>query len=118
MCPRTGVDRGGRFTPQRSRSTTNVREWPVVESSDVVVELLDADGGTLHRELAFADFAEAWRFMSAVAEVAEAHDHHPDWSNAWNRVVIDLVSHDAGAITARDHRMAAAIDAILVSYAP
>lgn len=49
---RGSLDRAGRFTPQRSRSTTNVREWPVVESSDVVVELLGADGETLHRELA------------------------------------------------------------------
>jgi hypothetical protein len=46
------LDRAGQFTPGRSRSTTNVREWPVVESSDVVVELLDADDRTLHRELA------------------------------------------------------------------
>jgi hypothetical protein len=46
------LDRAGRFTPGRSRSTTNVREWPVVESSDVVAELLDADGEILHRELA------------------------------------------------------------------
>ncbi len=49
---RGSLDRAGRFTPQRSRSTATVREWPVVESSDVLVELLDADGGTLHRELA------------------------------------------------------------------
>ena len=49
---RGSLDRAGRFTPGRSRSTTSVREWPVVESSDVVVELLDAGGKTLHRELA------------------------------------------------------------------
>lgn len=74
--------------------------------------------GALHRELTFADFAEAWRFMQAVAELAEAHDHHPDWSNSWNRVVIDLVSHDVGAITDRDRRLAGAIDAALAAHAP
>jgi 4a-hydroxytetrahydrobiopterin dehydratase len=73
--------------------------------------------GKLHRELTFADFAEAWGFMTQVAAIAEVHDHHPDWSNSWNTVVIDLVSHDAGAITERDHRLAAAIDAILGPYA-
>lgn len=69
--------------------------------------------GKLHRELTFADFAEAWAFMGRVAALAEEHDHHPDWSNSWNKVVIDLVSHDAGGITDRDHRLAAAIDRLL-----
>ena len=50
--------------------------------------------------------------MTRVAAVAEEQDHHPDWSNSWNRVVIELRSHDAGAVTERDHRMAAAIDRI------
>ena len=68
---------------------------------------------TLHRELRFADFAEAWAFMNRVAEVAEELDHHPDWSNSWNRVVIDLTSHDAGGLTARDLRLAERINAVL-----
>jgi 4a-hydroxytetrahydrobiopterin dehydratase len=69
--------------------------------------------GRLHRSFQFADFSEAWAFMSRVALLAERHDHHPDWSNSWNRVVIDLVSHDAGGITDRDHALAAAIDALV-----
>jgi 4a-hydroxytetrahydrobiopterin dehydratase len=69
--------------------------------------------GKLHRELEFGDFAEAWAFMERVAALAEEHVHHPDWSNSWNRVVIDLVSHDVGAVTDRDRRLAAAIDALL-----
>ena len=69
--------------------------------------------GKLHRELEFADFAEAWAFMGQVAALAEERGHHPDWSNSWNKVVIDLVSHDAGAITDRDRQMAAAIDDLL-----
>jgi 4a-hydroxytetrahydrobiopterin dehydratase len=68
---------------------------------------------TLHRELRFRDFAEAWAFMTRVAEVAEELDHHPDWSNSWNRVVIDLTSHDAGGLTARDVRLAERINALL-----
>ena len=69
--------------------------------------------GRLHRELVFGDFSEAWAFLTRVALVAEKLDHHPDWSNSWNRVVIDLVSHDEGRITDRDHRFAAAVDALL-----
>jgi 4a-hydroxytetrahydrobiopterin dehydratase len=68
--------------------------------------------GKLHRELEFADFAEAFAFMVRVAEVAEALEHHPDWSNSWNRVVIDLVSHDQGGITERDRELASAISAL------
>lgn len=69
--------------------------------------------GKLHRELTFTDFAEAFAFMTRVAAAAEAADHHPDWSNAWNTVTIDLVSHDAGGITARDVRLAEAINLLV-----
>lgn len=55
--------------------------------------------GKLHRELEFGDFREAFAFMTAVALEAERLDHHPDWSNSWNRVVIDIVNHSEGAIT-------------------
>ena len=66
--------------------------------------------GSLHRDLVFADFAEAFAFMTRVAEVAERLDHHPDWSNSWNRVSIDLTSHDAGGLTERDVELAREID--------
>ena len=66
--------------------------------------------GRLHREFEFADFTAAFAFMTAVALVSEKADHHPDWSNSWNRVVIDLVSHDVGAITGRDLRLAERIN--------
>jgi 4a-hydroxytetrahydrobiopterin dehydratase len=66
--------------------------------------------GKLRREFAFADFSEAWAFMSRVALLAEKRNHHPDWSNSWNKVVIELVSHDKGEITDRDRDLAAAID--------
>jgi 4a-hydroxytetrahydrobiopterin dehydratase len=70
------------------------------------------EADALHRRFAFADFSEAWAFMSRVALLAERHDHHPDWSNSWNRVDIRLTTHDAGGITDRDRALAAAIDAI------
>lgn len=62
--------------------------------------------GRLHREFEFSDFSEAFAFMTRVALAAEKVDHHPDWSNSWNKVVIDLISHDAGTITDRDRRLA------------
>ena len=65
--------------------------------------------GRLHREFTFADFSEAFAFMTRVALAAEKADHHPDWSNSWNTVVIDLVSHDVGGLTARDSALATVI---------
>ncbi len=66
--------------------------------------------GALYRKFVFADFAEAFEFMTKVARVAEQQNHHPDWSNSWNTVEISLRSHDKGANTKRDHELANAID--------
>lgn len=66
--------------------------------------------GKLRRELRFADFAEAFAFMTRVAAIAERENHHPDWRNVWNRVVIELTTHDAGGITERDFALAREID--------
>lgn len=66
----------------------------------------------LHREFEFANFAEAFGFMASVAIVAEKMDHHPEWSNVYNRVVVDLSTHDAGGVTDFDFRLAQAIDAL------
>jgi 4a-hydroxytetrahydrobiopterin dehydratase len=63
-------------------------------------------GGKLHREVAFADFAQAFAFMTDVAREAEALQHHPEWFNVYNRVVIDLTTHDAGGITTLDFELA------------
>lgn len=70
--------------------------------------------GALYRKFVFADFAEAFAFMTRVAAIAEEQNHHPDWSNSWNTVEISLRSHDKGAITKRDHDLACAIDELLV----
>ena len=55
--------------------------------------------GHLHRDFAFPSFVEAFGFMTRVALLAESRNHHPDWSNAWNKVSIDLVSHDVGGLS-------------------
>jgi len=64
----------------------------------------------LHRQFQFENFVQAWAFMNEVAKLAEIHDHHPDWSNSYNKVNITLISHDKKQVTERDFRLADAID--------
>jgi len=73
----------------------------------------DAEAQAIRRSFRFADFSAAWGFMARVALLAEAQDHHPEWSNVWNRVEILLSTHDAGGLSARDLRLARAIDALV-----
>ena len=72
----------------------------------------DAEARAIHRSFRFNDFSEAFGFMTRVALAAEKADHHPDWSNVWNRVDVALTTHDAGGLTARDIALAKAIDAL------
>ena len=67
----------------------------------------------LRRDLAFRDFVEAFGFMSKVALLAEARGHHPNWSNVYNRVTIELTTHDLGGLSNLDRELAIAIDALL-----
>jgi 4a-hydroxytetrahydrobiopterin dehydratase len=69
------------------------------------------EGDKLRRQFQFADFVTAFSFMTRCALVAEKMDHHPDWSNVWNKVDVTLWSHDAGGITDRDFRLAQAMNA-------
>jgi 4a-hydroxytetrahydrobiopterin dehydratase len=62
--------------------------------------------GKLHRIFQCKDFAQAWGFMSSCALAAEKLDHHPDWSNSWNKVEVNLVTHSAGGITEYDFALA------------
>jgi len=62
--------------------------------------------GKLRRELRFRDFSEAFGFMTRTALVAEAMNHHPEWRNVWNRVDVELVTHDAGGVTELDLALA------------
>lgn len=70
-------------------------------------------GKFLHRELIFKDFIEAFSFITAVALLAEKANHHPNWNNAYNKVVIALSTHDADGITTKDFDLAKAIDKIV-----
>lgn len=65
--------------------------------------------GKLHREYKFRDFIEAFGFMSRVALAAESLGHHPEWSNVWNRVMIDLSTHSIGGLSKLDFELATKI---------
>lgn len=67
----------------------------------------------IERSFQFRDFNEAWGFMNRVALLAESQNHHPEWSNVWNRVRIELSTHDAGGLTDNDVKLATAINALL-----
>lgn len=89
----------------------------VLDTHDVIAAMSELHpdwelaSGKLHRELVFADFITAFSFMTAVAIKAEKLDHHPEWSNTYNRVTVDLVTHDSAGTTQLDLELAAHIDA-------
>ncbi|HEV7267497.1 MAG TPA: 4a-hydroxytetrahydrobiopterin dehydratase [Falsiroseomonas sp.] len=85
----------------RTELPASLPDWEMMEGRDAI-----------RRRFRFRDFSEAWGFMTRVALLAEAQDHHPEWSNVWNRVEIVLTTHDAGGLSARDVRLARAIDAV------
>ena len=70
------------------------------------------DGEVLRRSLEFSDFVEAWAFMERVAVIAEECQHHPDWTNSWNRVELAITTHSAGCLTHLDLAFAKAVDAL------
>jgi 4a-hydroxytetrahydrobiopterin dehydratase len=86
----------------RATLPATLPDWTLVEGRDAI-----------RRAFRFRDFSEAWGFMARVALLAEAQDHHPEWSNVWNRVEILLSTHDAGGLSARDVTLAQAIDRLL-----
>lgn len=73
----------------------------------------DADADALVRDFKFGDFSEAFAFMTRVALLAQTADHHPDWSNAYNKVSITLSTHSAGGLTDKDIALATAIDKLV-----
>jgi len=72
-----------------------------------------SSGDTLRRDFVFTDFPEAFGFMTRVAFVAEKLDHHPDWSNVWNRVTVTLSTHDAGGVTDLDFQLASVMQRLM-----
>ena len=69
--------------------------------------------GKLHREFRFTDFSEAFSFMTRAALVSEQLNHHPEWSNVYNRLVVDLSTHECGGISPRDFEWARAVNKFL-----
>ncbi len=88
---------------------------PVIDPAAAVADLsawsiASGDRPAIRREIRFADFNTAFGFMSRVALKAETMDHHPEWSNVYNRVEVLLTTHDAGGVTELDTTMARFID--------
>ena len=71
------------------------------------------ENAKLRREFVFPDFVAAFGFMARVALLAEKQNHHPEWFNVYNKVTVELTSHDAGGITVRDFALATAIDNVV-----
>jgi 4a-hydroxytetrahydrobiopterin dehydratase len=85
--------------------------------TEIATELRKLNGwsvekGNLHRVFEFKDFSAAFGFMTRVALAAEKMDHHPDWSNVWNKVTVDLSTHSAGGLTKNDFDLAGKITQI------
>jgi 4a-hydroxytetrahydrobiopterin dehydratase len=95
-----------RFSPLSSteldHELRSLPDWSVVD-------------GRLHTVFQFTDFAAAFGFMASTAVIAAEMDHHPDWTNSYSKVVVDLVTHDAGGITRMDVELARRMSALAVT---
>jgi 4a-hydroxytetrahydrobiopterin dehydratase len=87
---------------ERAEALDTLGDWDYDDARDAIT-----------RQYLFENFSEAFAFMTRVAMLAEVQDHHPEWSNVWNRVDILLTTHDAGGLSKRDVAMARAIDALV-----
>ncbi len=103
------------LTPQFSQffvaQVSGMSTATVLSSDELNVAMRELSGwtienGKLHRQFQFPSFIEAFGFMSRVALVAESMGHHPEWFNVYNRVIVDLTTHDAGGITMKDVELA------------
>lgn len=86
----------------REKALADLPGWSLAEGRDAIC-----------RTFRFDDFSAAFGFMSRVALAAEKMDHHPDWTNVYNRVDIELTSHDLGGISERDVRLARSINSLV-----
>lgn len=87
---------------ERAAALSELAAWREVEGRDAI-----------RRSFKFKSFGEAWGFMCRVALLAEKQDHHPEWSNVYASVEITLSTHDCGGLSARDVKLAKAIDALV-----
>jgi len=87
----------------------------IVDGCDLDKEIplwsLGSEGKSITQKFTFANFKQAFEFMTLCAQYAEEIDHHPDWSNSWNKVIVELSTHSAGGLTGLDIRLAKAMDA-------
>ena len=86
---------------ERQAALAKLKGWHAVEGRDAI-----------HKSLRFKDFNEAFGFMGRVALAAEKANHHPEWSNVYNKVEITLTTHECGGLSARDITLAEFIDAL------
>lgn len=92
-----------KLTPKtRDAALTRLKGW-----------IYDPGTDAISHDFKFKDFSEAFGFMARVALLAQAADHHPEWSNVYNKVTITLTTHDAGGLTKKDVELAAQIDQLL-----
>lgn len=87
---------------ERDKALGRLKGWVYDDTADAITH-----------EFKFKDFSEAFAFMTRVALLAQAADHHPEWSNVYNKVSITLSTHDAGGLTAKDVALAESIDRLL-----
>lgn len=97
----------GQFSPALSRLQVIVMSAPALSANELDTAIARLEGwsiqnGKLHRQFQFPSFVEAFGFMTSLALVAESMGHHPEWFNVYNRVTIDLTTHDSGGITQKD----------------
>ncbi len=85
----------------RSKALASIKGWKKVRGRDAI-----------QKSFKFSDFNEAWGFMTRVAMAAEKADHHPEWSNVYNKVEIVLSTHDAGGLSEKDVALAKIIDSL------
>ena len=85
----------------RTQALSSIKSWKKVRGRDAI-----------QKSFRFADFNEAWGFMTRVALAAEKADHHPEWSNVYNKVEIVLSTHDAGGLSEKDVALARVIDSV------
>lgn len=95
-------------TPENRRPLTTVE----IEAALRSLPGWSVAGASLHRSYRFRDFKSAFGWMTAAALAAEQANHHPDWSNSWRDVTVDLTTHDAGSVTRKDVELALVFEAL------
>lgn len=90
---------------EKQKNMIDIPGWELLDTRDAI-----------HKRFEFKDFLEAMKFMSEVAVIAENINHHPEWSNVWNRVEITLSTHDANGLTSLDFQLAKEIERIFKRF--